>query len=87
MTVIDLATRFGRGGASDAEASVVITVTESRTLGLLVDDVIDVQAYSAEDFVAASVDPPDRALVGMGHFDGRIVLSVDLQELSRQTFA
>lgn len=87
VTVVDLATRFGRGAAVDDEPSVVIVVTESRVLGLLVDDVIDVQAYSADDFIPSGLEPADPALTGMGHFVGRIVLSVDLQELARQTFA
>lgn len=87
VTVVDLATRFGRGTSMEEAPSVVIVVTESRTLGLLVDDVIDVQAYSADDFIATGLEPADPALAGMGHFVGRIVLSVDLQELARQTFA
>ncbi len=87
VTVVDLATRFGRGAVVDDEPSVVIVVTESRVLGLLVDDVIDVQAYSADDFIPSGLEPADPALTGMGHFVGRIVLSVDLQELARQTFA
>ncbi|MCC6928532.1 MAG: purine-binding chemotaxis protein CheW [Gemmatimonadaceae bacterium] len=87
VTVVDLATRFARGTSAGEELSVVIVVTQSRTLGLLVNDVIDVQAYSADDFVPTGLEPPDPALRGMGHFDGRIVLSVDLQELARQTFA
>ncbi|HNV74784.1 MAG: purine-binding chemotaxis protein CheW [Gemmatimonadetes bacterium] len=87
VTVVDLATRFGRGKSVGDDPSVVIAVTESRTLGLLVDDVLDVQAYSAADFVAATVEPADKSLVGMGHFGDRIVLAVDLQELARQTLA
>lgn len=87
ITVVDLASRFGRGRAEADELSVVIAVTESRTLGLLVDDVLDVQAYSADELVPANVEPVERALMGMGHFGDRVVLAVDLQELAKQTLA
>lgn len=87
ITVVDLASRFGRGRAEADELSVVIAVTESRTLGLLVDDVLDVQAYSADDLVPATGEPMERALMGMGHFGDRVVLAVDLQELAKQTLA
>lgn len=87
VTVVDLASRFGRGRAAAEELSVVIAVTESRTLGLLVDDVLDVQAYSADELVSAGAEPVERALMGMGHFGDRVVLAVDLQELAKQTLA
>lgn len=87
ITVVDLAARFGRGRAEADERSVVIAVTESRTLGLLVDDVVDVQAYSADDLVPVTGEVTERALMGMGHFGDRVVLAVDLQELAKQTLA
>lgn len=87
VTVIDLATRFGQGRSVADDASVVIAVTSSRTLGLLVDDVHDVQDYAREELVVPPTDPPDSAVAGLGHFGERVVLAVELQELARQTFA
>jgi purine-binding chemotaxis protein CheW len=87
VTVVDLATRFGRGRALADDASVVIAVTASRTLGLLVDDVHDVQEFDRDDLVVPPTDPPDLAVAGLGHFGERVVLAVELQELARQTFA
>lgn len=87
VTVVDLATRFAQGRSVAEDASVVIAVTPSRTLGLLVDDVHDVQDYAREDLVVPPTDPPDPAVAGLGHFGERVVLAVELQELARQTFA
>ncbi len=87
VTVVDLATRFGQGHSAADDASVVIAVTSSRTLGLLVDDVHDVQDFERDDLVVPPTDPPDPAVAGLGHFGERVVLAVELQELARQTFA
>lgn len=87
VTVVDLATRFGQGGATVAEASVVIAVTASGTIGLLVDDVHEVRNFADEDLLAASSGPGDATVAGLGHFGDRVVLAVELQELARQTFA
>jgi purine-binding chemotaxis protein CheW len=87
VTIVDLATRFGRGRADSPEPSVVIAVTPARTLGLLVDDVHDVQLFGPDDLVPVPADPADPAVAGLGHFGDRVVLAVELQELARQTFA
>ncbi|MBK6487801.1 MAG: purine-binding chemotaxis protein CheW [Gemmatimonadetes bacterium] len=87
VTVIDLATRFGQGGALVADPSVVIAVTEARTIGLLVDDVHDVLSFAEEELLPATEGSSDPAVVGLGHFGDRVVLAVELQELARQTFA
>lgn len=87
VTVVDLATRFGQGRTVADDASVVIAVTSSRTLGLLVDDVHEVQEFNRDDLVLPPTDPPDPAVAGLGHFGERVVLAVELQELARQTFA
>lgn len=87
VTVVDLATRFGQGRSAADDASVVIAVTSSRTLGLLVDDVHDVQDFERDDLVVPPTDRPDPAVAGLGHFGERVVLAVELQELARQTFA
>lgn len=87
VTVIDLAERFGHGRAASADASVVIGVTNGRTLGLLVDDVHEVTEFADADFVPPDAELTDSAVLGLGHFGQRIVLAVDLQELARQTLA
>jgi purine-binding chemotaxis protein CheW len=87
VTIVDLATRFGRGRAESEEPSVVIAVTTARTLGLLVDDVHDVQLFGPDDLLPTLLDPPDPAVAGLGHFGDRVVLAVELEELARQTFA
>jgi purine-binding chemotaxis protein CheW len=87
VTIIDLATRFGRGRADAEEPSVVIAVTPARTLGLLVDDVHDVQLFGPDDLLPPLMDSADPAVAGLGHFGDRVVLAVELEELARQTFA
>lgn len=87
VTVVDIAERFEHGRVTKEDASVVIGVTNGRTLGLLVDDVHEVTEFADGDFVPPDAESTDSAVMGLGHFGGRIVLAVDLQELARQTLA
>lgn len=87
VTALDLASHFALGESRAPDPSVVIAVTAGRTLGLLVDDVLDVVSLGASDFLPPS--SAQRALggIGLGHFGDRIVLAVDLQELARLVLA
>ena len=91
VTVVDLAQRLGGEPADVAEPSVaVVQGSGGRLLGLLVDDVHEVQEVDDD-----SLSPPpspgrtgERPLVsGLGHFGDRIVLLIDVEELVRQTLA
>ncbi|MEO7964564.1 MAG: chemotaxis protein CheW [Gemmatimonadaceae bacterium] len=90
VTVVDLAQRLGQESSVAAEPSVAVVQGGGRLLGLLVDDVLEVQEL-ADDALTPSPSggvAGDGTLVcGLGHFDGRVVLVVDVQELVRQTLA
>ncbi len=87
VTVLDLAAHFGVGESVEPDAPVVITVTGTRTLGLLVDDVLDVVPLAEGALLPAAPADRARGTSGLGHFGDRIVLAVDLQELARLVLA
>ena len=87
VTVVDLAVRFGAGRTANDDASVVVAASQSRSLGLLVDEVHDVQSFADDALLASPAELADLAIAGLGHFGERIVLAVELHELARQTLA
>jgi len=87
VTVLDLAAHFAVGRCETPDAPVVIAVTEGRTLGLLVDDVLEVAPLSEGDVLPAAPGDRARGASSLGHFGERIVLAVDLQELARLVLA
>jgi purine-binding chemotaxis protein CheW len=87
VTVLDLAAHFGVGRCEGAESPVVIAVTDTRTLGLLVDDVLDVAPLAPDAMLPPSAGDRAQGASGLGHFGDRIVLAVDLQELARLVLA
>ena len=87
VTVVDLAARLGAGVDSLSEPSVVILVTESRALGLLVDDVQEVRVFDDDELLPAPAEDGEGLVRAMGHFGSRVVLEVDVPELVRQTLA
>ena len=87
VTVVDLAVRFGAGRTANDDASVVVAASQSRSLGLLVDEVHDVQSFADDALLPSPAELADPAIAGLGHFGERIVLAVELHELARQTLA
>ena len=87
VTVVDLAVRFGAGRTANDDASVVVAASQSRSLGLLVDEVHDVQSFADDALLPSPAELADAAIAGLGHFGERIVLAVELHELARQTLA
>lgn len=89
LTVIDLMARLEGTPATAPEPSVVIVEAGDRQLGLLVDDVGEVEELP-EDGVTPAPIARDEALVlvaELGHFGDRIVCLVDVQQLVRLTLA
>jgi purine-binding chemotaxis protein CheW len=87
LTVVDLGRRLTGTVLESADGSVVVVTVGERALGLLVDDVHDVQDVTV---VAAERDVLARAdglLTGVGRLDNEVVLVVDIPELVRQTLA
>lgn len=87
LTVVDLGFRL-TGGASDiADGSIVVVVSGERTLGVIVDDVHDVQELPVVPTEREVLARADGLLTGVGRLSDEVVLVVDIPELVRQTLA
>ena len=87
LTVVDLGQRLTGTPAPAGEGSIVVVTAAERVLGLMVDDVHDVQDLIV---VAAEREVLARAaglLTGVGRLRDEVVLVVDVPELVRQTLA
>jgi len=87
LTVVDVAHRLTGSPTVAKEGSIVVVSNEDRVLGLLVEDVHDVQDVPV---VAADRDMLSRAdglLTGVGRLGDEVVLVIDIPELVRQTLA
>jgi purine-binding chemotaxis protein CheW len=89
LTVIDLTARLEGRAATAPDPSVVIVEAGDRPLGLLVDDVGEVEELPEEGITPAPATSGEAiALVAeLGHFGDRIVCLVDVQQLVRLTLA
>jgi chemotaxis signal transduction protein len=86
ITVIDLAQRLTGIPVRNPDYSVILVTANERTLGLLVDDVRDVETLTVID----PVDMPEQPELGdlrraMGRFGDRIVFVIDVDHLVRET--
>jgi purine-binding chemotaxis protein CheW len=88
VTIIDLTRRMRGASATRGERSIVIVQTGERLLGLVVDDVHDVQAIELAGVEDLSLEhsAPD-ILRGVGRLRDGVVLVIDVDELVRQTLA
>lgn len=85
LTVVDLGHRLTGTVLESEDGSIVVVTVADRSLGLLVDDVHDVQelpVVAAEREVLAR---SDGLLTGVGRLENEVVLVVDVPELVRQT--
>jgi purine-binding chemotaxis protein CheW len=87
LTVVDLGHRLTGTLLASGEGSIVVVTVGERALGLLVEDVRDIQevpvAAADRDVLARA----DGLLTGVGRLDNEVVLVVDIPELVRQTLA
>jgi purine-binding chemotaxis protein CheW len=87
LTVVDVAHRLTGKPTTASEGSIVVVTTNDRVLGLLVEDIHDVQDVPV---VAADRDMLSRAdglLTGVGRLGDEVVLVIDIPELVRQVLA
>lgn len=87
VTVVDLAHLMAVGTVTVPEPSVVILVTEGRSLGVLVDDVHEVQEFPEDELLPPPAGDAGHLVRSLGHFGSRVVLDVDVRELVRLTLA
>lgn len=88
VTVLDLVHRLTGAPARNLEGSTIVVQSGERAIGLVVDDVHDVEELEVSDAAALPHDTPARALLrGMGRSREQVVLVIDVDELVRQTLA
>ena len=93
LTVVDLGHRLtgepsvttDEGGARDG--SIVVITTSDRVLGVLVEDVHDVQELHVVPTEREVLARADGLLTGVGRLGDEVVLVIDIPELVRQTLA
>lgn len=87
LTVVDISHRLTGTPATSSEGSTVVINSGDRVLGLLVDDVHDVQEVRVETAEREMLARADGLLTGVGRLGDEVVLVVDIPELVRQTLA
>lgn len=93
LTVVDLGHRLtGSPSLSVAEekereGSIVVITTSDRVLGVLVEDVHDVQELDVVPTEREVLARADGLLTGVGRLGDEVVLVIDIPELVRQTLA
>lgn len=85
LTVVDLGHRLTGAPTETAEGSIVVITAAERLLGLLVDDVHDVQELEVVPAEREVLARADGLLTGVGRLDDEVVLVIDIPELVRQT--
>lgn len=84
LTVVDLGHRL-TGKPSAGDGSIVVIAAAERVLGLLVEDVHDVQELPVVPTEREVLARADGLLTGVGRLGDEVVLVIDIPELVRQT--
>src|SRR5689334_11133709 len=87
LTVVDLGHRLTGTPAATPDGSIVVVMAAERTLGLVVDDVHDVQELDVLPTEREVLARADGLLTGVGRLGDEVVLVIDIPELVRQTLA
>jgi purine-binding chemotaxis protein CheW len=87
LTVVDVGHRLTGAAAATPEGSIVVVMAAERTLGLVVDDVHDVQEVAIVPTEREVLARADGLLTGVGRLGDEVVLVIDIPELVRQTLA
>jgi purine-binding chemotaxis protein CheW len=89
LTVVDLGHRLTGelSPATEREGSIVVIASSDRVLGVLVEDVHDVQELLVVPTEREVLARADGLLTGVGRLGDEVVLVIDIPELVRQTLA
>ena len=87
LTVIDIGHRLTGEPSSASDGSIVVINASDRALGLLVEDVHDVQELAVAPTEREVLGRADGLLIGVGRLGDEVVLVIDIPELIRQTLA
>ena len=85
LTVVDLGHRLTNTPTATADGSIVVVMAAERMLGLVVDDVHDVQELQVVPTEREVLARADGLLTGVGRLGSEVVLVIDIPELVRQT--
>jgi purine-binding chemotaxis protein CheW len=88
VTVLDLVHRLTGAPARNAEGSTIVVQSGERLLGLVVDDVRDVQVVGVATGETLPLERAGQGLIrGLGRLEDAVVILLDVDELVRQTLA
>lgn len=87
LTVVDAGHRLTGTPVPGGEGSIVVITSGERVLGVLVDDVHDVQEVHVVPAEREVLARADGLLTGVGRLGDEVVLVIDIPELVRQTLA
>jgi purine-binding chemotaxis protein CheW len=87
LTVVDVGHRLTGVPSATHDGSIVVVMAAERVLGLLVDDVHDVQEVEIVPTEREVLARADGLLTGVGRLGDEVVLVIDIPELVRQTLA
>ena len=85
LTLLDLGHRLTGESSPMAEGSIVVITASDRVLGVLVEDVHDVQELDVVPTEREVLARADGLLTGVGRLGDEVVLVIDVPELVRQT--
>jgi purine-binding chemotaxis protein CheW len=87
LTLVDLGHRLSGDPSPTAEGTIVVVSSSDRFLGVLVEDVHDVQELSIVPTEREVLARADGLLTGVGRLGDEVVLVIDIPELVTQTLA
>jgi chemotaxis signal transduction protein len=85
LTVLDVGLKLRADQAPVERGSIIVVDTEGRQAGLIVDDVVGVQAVAADERAGKPSSARPDIVRPMGHLDGRIVLYLDVPAFVSQS--
>jgi len=85
LTVVDAAHRLTGNPTASINGSIVVVTVGEKPLGLIVDDVHDVQDLQVVPAEREVLSRTDGLLTGVGRLGDEVVLVIDIPELVRQT--
>jgi purine-binding chemotaxis protein CheW len=83
VTVLDLGTRLDPARAPLRDGSIIMATHGTRVVGVVVDEVMDVQAI-AEEHVEHHGGVRDALIRGLGHLEDDVVVLIDIHTLVTQ---
>lgn len=85
LTVLDVGLKLRADRSPMERGSIIVVETDGRRAGLIVDDVVGVQAVSRDERAQKPSPGGPEIVRPMGHLDGRIVLYLDVPAFVSQS--